>query len=680
MNPLPPPPPTTAAPKLDETGAHRAIAEASLDGRSSVDQVAVSPDGAHVAFVVATVDLEHNTTRSCVWLDDAPVTSGEHDGQPTWSPDGQRLAFTSRRGEKRGDSTLHVLPVGVPGEVRTVCTMPDGLGNVAWSPDGRWLAFTSRTRHERYDAKDVSWQSPRKIERFFSRLNGEDWTFDRPRHVYVVAADGTGPPRNLTPGDFQHAGVSWMRDSSGIVTSSARHDDRDRFLARDLFVLPIDEAAAIRKLTATDGSYGSPSVSPDGRLVAFLGHPDPRTAQQNSMVGVIPLDAEGVTADEIVWASSALDRTFETTVGQPAPVWEDAHTLLAAAEDRGDTHLFRVRADGSAAPDALTTGALTVTSFDAAGGTIATARTTIARPAELFVGDQQRTHVTDAWSAGSRSGGQLGWEKFAVPTTDGTDEIDAWIMRPADFDESQRYPVLLNVHGGPFTQYGEYFFDEAQMQAAAGFVVLLGNPRGSSGRHSAWGKSILGPQHPTSPGTGWGTVDVDDVLAIVDAALERYAFCDPDRVGMLGGSYGGFMATWLAAHHGERFRAFCSERSVNNLTSEEWSSDISTFFHAEHGVSHLDDPAEYERRSPISAVRNIDAPMLIIHSEEDWRCPIGQAEELWVALKLLDKEVDFYRFPGEDHELSRSGSPVHRVQRAEIILDWFADKLAPRTG
>jgi dipeptidyl aminopeptidase/acylaminoacyl peptidase len=136
------------------------------------------------------------------------------------------------------------------------------------------------------------------------------------------------------------------------------------------------------------------------------------------------------------------------------------------------------------------------------------------------------------------------------------------------------------------------------------------------------------------------------------------------------------MATWLAGHHGDRFRAFCSERAVNNLVSEEWSSDISTAFVTEHGVSHIEDPAEYERRSPIRAVRDIEAPMLIIHSEEDWRCPIGQAEELWVALKLLGKDVDFYRFPGENHELSRAGSPVHRVQRAEIILDWFADKLS----
>lgn len=662
---------------MSETSSpHRTIAERFIDGRSSAGQPAVSPDGTHVAFIVATVDLAKNTTRSQVWLDDAPMSAGDHDGNPTWSPDGRFLAYTSRRGEKQGDSTLHVLPIEGPGELRTVCTMPDGLDDVAWSPDGRWFAFTSRTRHERYDAKDVSWQAPRKIERFFSRLNGQDWIADRPRHVYVVAADGTGSTRNLTPGEFQHDGVAWLADSSGVVTSAQRHDTWDRDQASDLYVvsLPGDESngdPTIRCLTAHDGNYGSPSVSPDGSVVAFIGSFDSRTYPQNARVGILPIDADRADHDEIRWVGTGLDRTFQTTSGSRPPVWESHDVLLAVAEDRGDTHLHRLSVDDSSAPTPVTDGPLTVTGFDATGGTLATTRTTAGCPSELWVGDERRTHVGAAIAHRS-----FGWEKFTTLTTDGTDEIDAWIMRPADFDASKRYPVLLNVHGGPHTQYGEYYFDEFQMQAAAGFVVVLGNPRGSSGRHTRWGQAIMGPNHPIAPGTGWGTADVDDVLAIIDAALDRYVFCDRDRVGMLGGSYGGWMATWLAGHHGERFRAFCSERAVNNATSMEWSSDIATGFSAFHGGTHLQLPDEYVRLSPIEAVRDIEAPMLIIHSDEDWRCPINQAEELWVALQLLGKDVDFYRFPGENHDLSRAGSPIHRVQRAEIILDWFTDKLA----
>jgi dipeptidyl aminopeptidase/acylaminoacyl peptidase len=671
---------------------HRTIAEAFIDGRSTVGQPALSPHGDHVAFVVASTDLAANTTRSRIWLDDAPVSAGDHDANPTWSPDGRFLAFTSRRGEKQGDATLHVLPIGGPGELRTVCSMPDGLGDVAWSPDGRWIAFTSRSRHERYDAKDASWQAPRKIERFFSRLNGDDWIADRPQHVYVVAANGTGSPRNLTPGDFQHDGVAWLADSSGIITSAQRHDTWDLDLASDLYAVSLpgvgssSDAAPghigeVRCLTAHDGEYGSPSISPDGSHVAFIGVSDPRTHSQNAHVGILPITADGATHREIRWLTGDLDRPFQPTNGFRAPVWESNRVLLAVAEDRGDTHLYRVTVDGSSPLTPITNGPLTVTGFDAAAGTVVTVRTTVDHPAELYVNEEQRTDV--AASVASRS---LGWEKFAAPTattaaSDGADdagEIDAWIMRPADFDPAKRYPVLLNVHGGPHSQYGEYFHDEFQMQAAAGFVVVLGNPRGSSGRHTGWGQAIMGANHPTAPGSGWGTVDVDDVLAIIDAALDRYDFCDPDRVGMLGGSYGGYMATWLAGHHGERFRAFCSERAVNNATSMEWSSDIATAFTTVHGGTHLDLPDEYLRLSPMQAVRNIESPMLIIHSDEDWRCPINQAEELWVALKLLGKAVDFYRFPGENHELSRSGSPIHRVQRAEIILDWFAAKLARR--
>jgi dipeptidyl aminopeptidase/acylaminoacyl peptidase len=655
--------PTTIPP----TTPHTDVGTRLLDGRVTAAGPAVSPDGQRIAFTVATIDLAENSTTTRVWLagpigEPAPITAGPHDAGAVWSPDGRWLAFASRRGEKDKEATLHVLPVDGPGEVRTVVAMPDGIADVAWSPDGKWLAFTSRTRDARYEAKDERWQSPRKIETVFCRLDNEGWVFDRPRHVHVVAADGTGTVRNLTPGPYQHDGVSWLADSSGIVTSAARHDGWDRDLCQDLYVVPLD--GEIRALTKQTGTYIHPAVSPDGSTVAFIGADDANIDPQNTKIGLVAVSGGGHR-----WISADLDRSFNPTGGARAPVWVDDATVLATAEDRGDTHLYRLAVDASSPPEPLTRGPLTVHSFDAASGRIAMAQATVEHPAEIVTLEGPVTRITRSF---------LGWEKFAVPTTDGTDEIDAWIMRPEGFEARRKYPVLLNVHGGPFTQYGEYFFDEAQMQAAAGFVVVMSNPRGGSGRDTTWGQAIMGPKHPQLPGAGWGTLDVDDILAVLDTALARYRFCDADRVGMLGGSYGGYMATMLAGRHGDRFRAICSERAVNNMLSEEWSSDISTAFRTNHGPTHLEDPGEYARMSPIQYVRDIDVPMLLIHSENDLRCPIVQAEELFVAMRLLGKDVTFYRFPAESHELSRSGSPVHRRMRGEIILDFFTEKMQPR--
>jgi len=654
---------------------HAQIAERIIGNVVQAKGPAVSPDGSTIAFVVSRVDMGKNKNFSQVWLaaadgSTAPraVTGGDFDGNPTWSPDGRSLAFTSKRSQKKGEATLHVLPVDSPGETRTIATMNDGVGEVSWSPDGKWLAFVSRTRDERYEAEDESWQAPRKIERFFSKLDNEGWIFDRPSHVYVVAADGTGSPRNLTPGEFQHGFINWKPDSSGLVLSSQRHDTWDLDFATALYSVSLDgDIAALSRL---DGSYGAPVVSPDGTQVAFLGADDSQTYPQNVHVGLLPS-----SGGEHKWLSRQLDRTFETTSGGMALVWLDDTTLLASAEDRGQTHLYRVTVDG-AAPKAVTSGAISVNSFDAAGGTIAYAAGGVDAMSDIFVvGDGEPRRVTNFAESYRDRVKPNTWERFAVPCADGSDEIDAWIMRPTGFDAAKKYPVLLNVHGGPHTQYGETFFDEAQVQSAAGFVVIMSNPRGGSGREEAWGQSILGPKHKV-PGTSWGSVDVDDVLSVLDTSLERYPFCDADRVGMLGGSYGGYMATWLAGTHGDRFKAICSERAVNNMLTEEFTSDISTAFRVQIGPSPIDDPEEYASLSPIRFVRDINVPMLIIHSEEDYRCPISQAEELFVAMRLLGKDVTFYRFPGEGHELSRSGSPIHRRQRAEIILDFFSQHLA----
>jgi dipeptidyl aminopeptidase/acylaminoacyl peptidase len=378
---------------------------------------------------------------------------------------------------------------------------------------------------------------------------------------------------------------------------------------------------------------------------------------------------------------TGLDRTWNPYPSPGAPKWFDDSSLLGVVEDRGNTHLYRVPINGD--PIELVVGGDQVTSaFDHASGTIAMAVSLVDRPAEVVVQcglTGTRITVSNATKSFCAVAKPITPEQF----TAGNHQIDVWVFLPPGYDEAQAasYPLLLNIHGGPFTQYGNRFNDEAQVQASAGYVVVLSNPRGGSGRDTAWARSIAGPKSPDQPGTGWGTVDADDILTVLDEVLDRHPAVDPARVGLLGGSYGGYLTSWLIAHS-DRFAAACSERAVNNMMSLEWTSDIATAFRTELGVDHLEDPEEYLRMSPIRYVRTMHTPLLIMHSEDDLRCPISQAEELFVALRMLGRDVEFVRFPGEGHELSRSGSPIHRRQRFEIQLEFFGRHLGvpPEAG
>jgi dipeptidyl aminopeptidase/acylaminoacyl peptidase len=357
-------------------------------------------------------------------------------------------------------------------------------------------------------------------------------------------------------------------------------------------------------------------------------------------------------------------------------------------EDSGSVHLYRAGADGSGGPERLAGGDRWIAEWHAAGGTLAFVATTPASAGEIIArsldpdstgtgssgtgpGERTLTSLTAPLAARLRLGTP---ERFTARSADGA-EVECWAIPPAQAQPGTRYPTLLNVHGGPFTQYGNRFADDFQLQAAAGFGVLYCNPRGSAGYSEAWGRAIRGPQCAADPGTGWGGADFADVLACVDAACERFGWVDPGRLGILGGSYGGFMTSW-AIGHTDRFAAACSERAVNNLLAMEYTADIAGFIRGYVGPDHLADPDAYRRQSPISSVADMTTPVLILHSEADLRCPVSQAEELFVALRLLGREPVMYRFPAETHELTRSGSPGHRITRAELILDWFRQHLA----
>jgi dipeptidyl aminopeptidase/acylaminoacyl peptidase len=646
-----------------------------IGGLVDVADPRVSPDGRDVAYVVTTVDLDANEYRSRVWLAAAdgstkprPLTAGEgRDARPRWSPDGTALAFVSHREEK--GTELYVIPVDGPGEVVRLAAGPEEIFELAWSPDGSQLAFLARERdEERYGKERPKDQPPRRITRLYFRLDNVGWTVDRPTQLFVVPADGSAKPAAMTSGPFQVGGLSWSPDGEWLAFASARHDNWDLDLAVDLWRVRATGGEP-EQLSDTTEQLALPSWSPDGAHIAYQWD-EPLSYPRHGQVGVLDL-----ATGERRLLTSALDRNCAPYVGGARePIWEGAD-LVFQVDDGGNVHLYRVPVDGAGKPELVLGGDRCINGVDVRAGTVAvTATTAIALP-ELFVldddgGERQLTRHGARFAAGVEAQAP---ERLMATSPDGA-EVEAWLIRPVGFAEGRRYPALLNVHGGPFTQYGNRFFDEFQVQAGAGYAVIYANPRGSSGYSEAWGRAIRGRTTDVDPGSGWGGVDYDDVMAVVDAAVDRFPFIDADRLGILGGSYGGFMTSWVVGHT-DRFRAACSERAVNDVFALEYASDIATMFRGWLGVSHLDDPDEYRRVSPITYVRDITTPMLLMHSEDDLRCPIAQAEQLFAALRLLGREVELVRFPGESHELSRSGAPRHRVERLEIILEFFEKHL-----
>ncbi len=369
--------------------------------------------------------------------------------------------------------------------------------------------------------------------------------------------------------------------------------------------------------------------------------------------------------------TESLDRQCAPYPDSREPVW-DGETLLFTIEEGGNIYLYSVPADGSSKPTLVLDGEHVISNFDKRGDAFAFAASTHTTMREMFVGTEgkQLTSVGKEFTAGREL---IEPERFTAISKDGY-EVDAWILRPPGFDAGNRYPAILTIHGGPFTQYSTGFFDEFQVMASGGYVVLFSNPRGGSGYSEEHGRAIRGPVGGAGP--GWGTVDYEDCMAVVDTALEKFDFIDPERLGVIGGSYGGFMTSWIIGHT-NRFKAAISERAVNNLVSMFGSSDLFWVFERQFGGPLWENVDAYLERSPATYAQQMETPVLVLHSEQDLRCSIEQGEHLFTLLRLLGKEVEMVRFPAESHELTRSGSPQHRVTRFEAVLEWFDRYLKP---
>ena len=640
---------------------------------TSVGDPRLSPDGQRVAYVVNRIDREANRYRSAIWLaapdgseEPRQLTAGERtDGSPRWSPDGRWLAFLSTRDgeEEKAHDELYVLPAD-GGEPRRLTHGKEAVDSIAWSPDSRRIAFARRVPDPAYEEEDDRRRAPRRFTRLFFKLDSEGWTGDRRKHLFVVGLDE--PERQLTDGDCEDGEPAWSPDGSRIVFSSMRGERWDVELVEALYELEVGaERAEPRRLSQPDEIAAMPSFSDDGSLIAYRHEPDDHTSPHHGQIAVMRADGSD---RRIVTAS--LDRQCTPFPLVREPVW-DGDRIVFSVEDGGNVHVYAVVADGSGEPELLVGGEQSAGLLDARGGRLVYTASTATRPHELFAGDGKRlTSVCDDFVSGRELSEP---ERFTALSADGT-EVDAWLVRPPGCDEAGRYPVLLTIHGGPFTQYESGFFDEVQVYAGAGYCVLYSNPRGGSGYSEEWGRAICGPGGGAGP--GWGTVDYEDLMGVVDTALERFPFLDGDRLGVIGGSYGGYMTSWIVGHT-PRFKAALSERAVNHLVSAFGSSDAFWVFERQFGGPMWEHVDEWLRMSPATYAREIETPLLVVHSESDLRCNVEQGEHLFTLLRLLGKEVEMLRFPAESHELSRSGSPVHRVQRFEAILEWFGRYLSP---
>jgi len=631
----------------------------------------IAPDG-RIFYVLATQDEEKNETLTSIWAARAGApamrfTSGDHDRSPRVSPDGTMLAFIGDRGD--GKRAYVVALDG--GEARAIVPAYDAIASLTWSPDSRLLAYVATAPLEALSARIAHDEKTgaRHIRALPFKSDDDGLLDGRRKHLFTVDVVAAGEPRRVTYGDFDVETPAWSPDG-GTIAFAAQIDAPEYAFYRDIYLVTL-AGGALLKRTRSLGPASHPSFSHDGSQLAYIGHErgDDGGGRFNAELLIIP-----AAGGEPRSLSAHVDRSVVDFVicdirgagGQQAPLWsENDDELFVPLSDAGSCAIAAFARDGGA-HRILLGGERDISTFTRnAAGTFAFVFSSPTVPSEigLFGAAREETQVTacNPWLA-ERT---IRAPRRVRPRAVDGQRLDLWILDP---DEIHDAPYVLQVHGGPHAAYGHAFMIEFQILAAHGIGVAYGNPRGSQTYGHGYADAITGD---------WGGIDASDVLSLLDGALAN-ASIDPTRIGLAGGSYGGFMTTWLLGHS-KRFAAGVSMRAVNDLVSEVGATDLGWFLEREVDSAWTADAGlKLFLGSPMRSAHEIDVPLLIEHSERDFRCAIDQGEQLFTLLRRLGRtQTEFVRFAGDGHGMSRSGNPRNRILRLRSIAHWFVRHLKP---